>query len=290
MAWTCYSCGTKNPKSADVCTSCGGTVAAPSSFYIHWIFGGAVFFFVFYMAGTLAGGVPRRGGGQPGRRDGAGGGQRGPEDGSAPWDSIDAVDPDAKTAARAVATEKAKAALSPALKGVLYWILPVVLFVLCGIIVGFISDGKTVFEPGIGSVLGQVGGFLLHMYVFETSTSWWFSPSGSCPASAWRSSAPGSERSSRSARSVPGVSPPDPFAPVSARSVLDTFCHKELSSVYEARLGEACDDHISTGCHSSTLFDLRVVRRTDGLVETPEPEGRRPPRRSLRPPGGCRSR
>ena len=57
MGWSCYSCGTKNPNSADECQKCGGTVAAPSNFYIGWVFGGAIFFLVVYIAGTLAGGV-----------------------------------------------------------------------------------------------------------------------------------------------------------------------------------------------------------------------------------------
>ena len=57
MPWRCYTCGTKNPNSADTCKECGGNVAAPSKFYLHWVFGSAVFFFVVYMAGTFFGGT-----------------------------------------------------------------------------------------------------------------------------------------------------------------------------------------------------------------------------------------
>ena len=72
-----------------------------------------------------------------------------------------------------IAADLAGAWGDPADTKLIQWTLPVILFIICGIIVGFISDGVTIIEAGIGSVLGQLLAVVLIVYVFKTgSTSW----------------------------------------------------------------------------------------------------------------------
>jgi hypothetical protein len=172
MAWNCYSCGTKNPNSSDTCSKCGGNVAAPKSFYMGWVFGGGVIFALFYMVGTFAGGVVVAALATP--KDDVVlaevNASKKAEDPIAA--SLSEVKPEQVTAAKAVALEKGKKAMSPVLRGFITWILPAVLFILSGALVGFMSDGKTIIEAGIGAAVGQIGGFLLHLYVFHTDFSW----------------------------------------------------------------------------------------------------------------------
>ncbi len=168
MPWKCYSCETKNPNSRDECKNCGGNVAAPRSFYIHWVFGGGIFFLVTYLVGIFVGGTLV-------------------EVAVAPADaevfaiakakgatasSILELKPEELKAARKAVVAKGKAAMSPLVRNLLLWFLPVILFVVCGAIVGFVSDGKTILEAGFGSVIGQVVGFLLLTYLFNAGGSW----------------------------------------------------------------------------------------------------------------------
>ncbi len=168
MSWICYTCETQNPNNLDACKKCGGNTAAPKNFYLHWVFGGAVFFLVTYLAGIFIGGTLI-------------------EVKVAPTDaqilstakeqgaeakSILELEPEQATAAKKTLIAKAKAETSAIILGLIYWFLPFVLFIVCGVIVGFVSDGKTIIEAGIGSVIGQIGGFLLLVYVFEAETSW----------------------------------------------------------------------------------------------------------------------
>ena len=167
MSWQCYSCGTKNPNSADTCSQCGGNVAAPSKFYLHWVFGSALFFIAVYMAGTFFGGILLEVAASPteseiiahAKADGA------------KVDSVISLQPDQLAKAKAKAIEQHKAEMSGATKTMLYWFLPVILVFFCGGIVGFISNGKTIIEVGIGSVIGQVGGYLLQRVAFQSEAS-----------------------------------------------------------------------------------------------------------------------
>jgi hypothetical protein len=168
MAWTCYSCGTKNNNSADQCVKCGGTVAAPRSFYIQWVFGGAIFFFVTYLAGVLAGGVLVEAWVSPEPDAVLAEVNANLAEGVSAYKAIDTVEPDKIAGAKASLIAKSKAALSPVLRISLTWLLPALLFVICGIIVGFVSDGRTVLEAGFGSILGQAGGFAVVKYLIGT--------------------------------------------------------------------------------------------------------------------------
>lgn len=160
MAWTCYSCGTKNKNSAEECTNCGGTVAAPSSFYAHWIFGGAFVFFLAYIIGVFLGGTLVEVAVAPSDAEVLAVAKAN----GATVNTVLELKPDESKAAKAVVVEKGKAAMSPVLKNLLYWVLPFLLFIVCGGIVGFISDGKTILEAAIGSLVGQVIGFLVLKY------------------------------------------------------------------------------------------------------------------------------
>jgi hypothetical protein len=165
MAWTCYSCGTKNNNSADQCVKCGGTVAAPRSFYLQWVFGGAVFFLIFYLAGVLAGGVLVETMAAPDSPAILTEVNAHLADGAKPYASIEVVEPEKAAGAKATLIARSKAGMSLPLRLSLNWLLPVLLFVICGIIVGFVSDGRTVLEAGFGSILGQAGGFAVVKYV-----------------------------------------------------------------------------------------------------------------------------
>lgn len=174
MGWKCYSCGTKNPNSADMCQKCGGTVAAPRDFYVGWIFGGAIFFLVFYIAGTMAGGVLVEFAASPEDKDIVAYANDNRKEGESEVEQIEQLgnEPERLAAAKAAVIERNKAAISSVVKALIYWILPVLLFVICGIIVGFVSDGRTVLEAGFGAVVGQGLGWVLHVYVFDTGLSW----------------------------------------------------------------------------------------------------------------------
>ncbi|HUT77922.1 MAG TPA: hypothetical protein VM285_09565 [Polyangia bacterium] len=168
MAWTCYSCGIKNTNSADQCVKCGGTVAAPRSFYIQWVFGGAIFFFVVYLAGVLAGGVLVEATVAPESAQILVEVNSNLAGDTKAYPSIEVVEPEKVAGAKAALIARAKAEMSPVVRIMLAWLLPALLFVICGIIVGFVSDGKTVLEAGFGSILGQAGGFAVVEYVIES--------------------------------------------------------------------------------------------------------------------------
>jgi ribosomal protein L40E len=172
MAWKCYSCGTKNPNSADSCSKCGGNVAAPKSFYVGWVFGGGVIFAIFYLIGTFAGGVVIATIAAPQDATVIAEINATKKAGDAVVLALGEAKPEQVVAARAVAAEKSIKAMSPVLRNLFTWIFPAFLFVLSGVLVGFMSDGRTVLEAGIGAAVGQIGGFLLHMFVFKSDLGW----------------------------------------------------------------------------------------------------------------------
>jgi hypothetical protein len=172
MAWKCYSCGTKNPNSADTCSKCGGNVAAPKSFYIGWVIGGGFIFALFYLVGTFAGGVVIAAMAAPDDKAVLAqiNASKKTEDPIAV--SLSEVKPEQIIASKAVALEKNTRAMSSVLRGLITWVIPAILFILGGALVGFMSDGKTIIEAGIGAAVGQVGGFLLQLHVFHTDFGW----------------------------------------------------------------------------------------------------------------------
>lgn len=168
MSWTCYSCSHVNPNSADTCQKCGGTVAAPSNFYIQWVLGGALFFLITYILGTFVGAtliefmvapdepqvlVQAQSMGVQAK-------------------TMNDLQPEEKEKAKTALISRAKEQMSPLLGGLVYWFLPTLLFIICGGIVGFISDGKTIWEAALGSIVGQGSGFALLRYVFDVELSW----------------------------------------------------------------------------------------------------------------------
>lgn len=173
MSWKCYSCGEENANEDAVCKSCGNTVAAPKNFYSIWILGAALFFMIFFMAGTMAGGVLVEAIATPSsdsilkiandQRD-----QK-----TEKFDTLLQLKPEQMTAAKAVAISQAKAKLPPVVVGMVQWFFPAILFILCGLIVGFISDGYTIIEPGIGSIIGMFASGALMIFVFKSEAVSW---------------------------------------------------------------------------------------------------------------------
>lgn len=170
MAWTCYTCGTKISNKEDTCPKCGGNTAAPQSFYIHWIFGGMLFFLVAYVVGAFVGGTLVEVYVSPSESEILK--KAKVKEGEEKPDSIMKLKPEVLKAAKEAAINKAKAKMSPVLRNLIQWFLPMILFFVFGALVGFVSDGKTIWEAAIGSILGQVGGFLLLHYVFDVGIGW----------------------------------------------------------------------------------------------------------------------
>ena len=170
MAWSCYSCGTKNSNKEDTCSNCGGNVAAPRSFYVHWIFGGMIFFLVAYVVGAFVGGTLVEVVVSPDEAEILK--MAKVEEGEEKPDTTMKLKPEVLKAAKEAAINKAKKNMSPVLKNLLRWFIPIILFFIFGALVGFVSDGKTIWEAAIGSILGQLGGFLLLHYVFGSSIGW----------------------------------------------------------------------------------------------------------------------
>jgi hypothetical protein len=168
MPWRCYSCGTKNPNKSDTCEACGGNVAAPRSFYLHWVLGGAAFFLVTYLVGTFIGGTLVELSVTPddatilaaARANGV------------KAESAMALKPEEAKEARDAIIAKAKLGMSPAARYFLHWFLPAILFAVCGAIVGFVSDGRTIVEAGLGSIVGQAVGFILMVHAFGHEIGW----------------------------------------------------------------------------------------------------------------------
>ena len=70
------------------------------------------------------------------------------------------------------AIAKARSEMSVAVRSVLFWFFPLLLFPICGAAVGFISQGWTVFEAAFGSLVGQVAGFVAGRFMFGMEISW----------------------------------------------------------------------------------------------------------------------
>jgi hypothetical protein len=149
-------------------------VAAPRSFYAGWIFGGGIFFFVFYMAGTAAGGVFVEFAASAEDKDIIAYANDNMREGDSKIKEILQLgnDPERLAAAKAAVIARNKAAMSDAAKQIIFWVLPALLFIICGAIVGFVSDGRTVLEAGLGSILGQAGGWALLVFRFDAQLSW----------------------------------------------------------------------------------------------------------------------
>ncbi len=168
MSWTCYSCSHVNPNSADTCQECGGTVAAPRNFYIQWVFGGALFFLVTYILGTFVGATLIEFMVAPAEPEVLVQAQTM----GVQAKTMNDLQPAEVESAKLALILSAKQQMSPFLSGLVYWFLPTLLFVLCGAIVGFISDGKTIWEAALGSAIGQSAGFAILRYAFDAEISW----------------------------------------------------------------------------------------------------------------------
>ncbi len=163
MYWTCKSCGTKNPENAKACGKCGGTTDAPRKFYAGSIFGAAVVFILMYVVGTSVGGTLVAFSLEPTDEQVlAMAKTQGSEE-----VSLMKIGPEDQDKAREAALEKARDQMSSIVRIVLFWFFPLILFPVIGAAVGFISQGRTVLEAAIGSVVGQVIGFLGMRFMYK---------------------------------------------------------------------------------------------------------------------------
>jgi hypothetical protein len=174
MSWKCYSCGTQNANENAVCSKCGNTVAAPAAFYFKWIPGAALFFAFFYTIGVMAGGVLVEAAAAPDEQAILKAANEKREADKKVYVNLMQLQPEEVAAARAVALQRSRAAMSDATAFALHWTLPIILFFIGGIIVGFVSDGKTIIEAAIGSLVGQAlaVALIVHGMKMGGATSW----------------------------------------------------------------------------------------------------------------------
>lgn len=62
---------------------------------------------------------------------------------------------------------------SPVYQNIVLRILPAILFVVCGMLVGFASEGITILEAGLGAILGQGIAVAVFVYVVDASPIGW---------------------------------------------------------------------------------------------------------------------
>jgi len=155
MAWTCKSCGSKNPTNALKCGKCGGRDPVPRKISPSWIVGGGVFFFLVYVVGTFLGGAMLAFAVEPNEGDIMQAAAKLEIEAK----SIDQMAPADQRRAREEAIVELQKSMSTPVRAILFWFLPLLIFPLGGLVVGFVSEGRTVVEAAVGSLLGQILGF-----------------------------------------------------------------------------------------------------------------------------------
>ncbi len=168
MAWTCKSCGTKNPTNALKCGKCGGKDPAPRKISPSWVIGGGVFFFLAYLVGTFLGGMMLAVAVEPSTEDiMTAAGKLGVD-----AKTIEQMAPADQKRAREEALAAAQKSMPKPVKAVLFWFLPLLIIPLGGLVVGFVSEGRTVIEAAIGSIIGQAIGFTVMRFGYGLDLSW----------------------------------------------------------------------------------------------------------------------
>jgi hypothetical protein len=168
MAWTCKSCGSRNPANALKCGKCGGKDPAPRKISPSWIIGAGVFFFLAYVIGTFLGGMMLAMSVEPSEEDVmAAAGELKIE-----AKTIEQMAPADQQRAREEALVTAQKSMAKPVKAVLFWFLPLLIIPLGALVVGFVSEGRTVIEAAIGSVVGQVIGFLGMRFGYGLDIHW----------------------------------------------------------------------------------------------------------------------
>jgi hypothetical protein len=168
MAWTCKSCGTKNPTNALKCGKCGGKDPAPRKISPSWIVGGGVFFFIAYAIGTFLGGTMLAVAVEPGNDDL----MKAAAKLEIEAKTIEQMAPADQKRAREGAIVELQKSMAKPVRAVLFWFLPLLIIPLGGLVVGFVSEGRTVIEAVIGSVIGQGLGFAVMRFGYSLDINW----------------------------------------------------------------------------------------------------------------------
>ena len=145
------------------CGKCGEVLTTPKKFYSGWIIGGGLVFFLMYMIGTFVGATLVEFSVQPSKQDVRAAAQ----DQGVVLKKDDVLTPDQQEKAQAAALAKAKQEMSGVLRALLLWFVPFILFAIAGMMVGFISRGRTVVEGAIASVVGQILGFVVMRFMYK---------------------------------------------------------------------------------------------------------------------------
>ncbi|HUT78728.1 MAG TPA: Ran-binding zinc finger domain-containing protein [Polyangia bacterium] len=168
MAWTCKSCGTKNPTNALKCGKCGGKDPAPRKISTSWIVGGGVFFFIAYVVGTFLGGTMLAVAVEPNNDDlMTAGGKLGIE-----AKTVEQMAPVDQRRARDEAIVELQKGMAKPVRAVLFWFLTLLIIPLGALVVGFVSEGRTVVEAAVGSLFGQGIGFVVMRFGYGMDIHW----------------------------------------------------------------------------------------------------------------------
>lgn len=168
MPWTCEKCGSKNPTNALTCGKCGGKTKAERKLAIPWVLGGAVLFFLAFLVGSFLGGTMVAMSVEPSDDD---------VFTAAKAAGIEAktladVSPSDQKAGREAALEKAKKDMSAVVRIVLFWFIPLILFPVAGAVVGFVSEGRTVYEASFACLIGYPLSFVVMKFGYGLDVSW----------------------------------------------------------------------------------------------------------------------
>ncbi len=168
MYWTCEKCETKNPENSLACGKCGAKSTAKHKFYASWITGSAIVFLIAYFIGAFFGGTLVAFSIEPvDEQVLAMAKSQGVE-----AEKLENLKPDQRDKAKAAAIEKARAEMSGLVRAVLFWFLLILLYPLGGVVVGYVSEGRTILEVAIGSVVGQGVGFAAMRFMYGVDISW----------------------------------------------------------------------------------------------------------------------
>jgi hypothetical protein len=178
MSWACKSCGKENPNNALKCGECGAVSPATKKFYVGWVIGGGVIFFLMYLVGVFVGGTLVEAALHPTEEEiitavkDKGIVKVKVKDGEEQKIDLMELSPENQALAKEAAIATARSEMSLAVHSVLFWVIPFLLFPLCGVTIGFVSDGRTVIEAALASVLGQVIGFCAMRFMYGFDIHW----------------------------------------------------------------------------------------------------------------------
>lgn len=168
MPWTCQKCGTSNPTNAIKCGKCSAPIPTKPKLSLAWVFGGSVLFFLAYMIGTFLGGVLESASYEPSDDEILAAAAELKIEAK----TLDKMGPQDQKAAKEKAKEKSRKTANKVVTSILFWIVPLIIFPVAGAIVGFVSEGRTVIEAALASVIGQPIGFVVMRFGYGAEIHW----------------------------------------------------------------------------------------------------------------------